>query len=243
MKDPTVSHVLLDIEGTTCPVSFVGETLFPYAAKHLPAYLQRHANEPNVQQLLAGVEDAWHQDPDPRAQQLRRQEDANVGDYLLWLISQDRKLTELKDLQGLIWRNGYASADLVAPLYADVPAALRRWHQQGLVLAVYSSGSVGAQQLLYGHSDAGDLRELFRHWYDTRMGPKQETSSYEAIAQAMGVATSAVLFVSDALAECEAADRAGMQVQFSDREGNPNRNAGRFARINTFDNLLLNLEP
>ena len=209
--------------------------LFPYAAAEVERFVAAHGGEPEVAAALARLAAERAVDAEVTAPDLIA--------YARALMAIDRKSTGLKALQGLIWRNGYASGDLVAPLYADVPAALRRWYQQGLVLAVYSSGSVGAQQLLYGHSDAGDLRELFRHWYDTRMGPKQETSSYEAIAQAMGVATSAVLFVSDALAECEAADRAGMQVQFSDREGNPNRDAGRFARINTFDNLLPNLEP
>lgn len=243
MTTPIVSHLLLDIEGTTCPVSFVGQTLFPYAAKHLPAYLRSHGHEPQVQQLLAGAVQAWNLDPDPRAQELRQQGQSSVADYLLWLISQDRKLTELKELQGLIWRDGYANGDLVGPLFADVPGALQRLHQRGLVLAVYSSGSVGAQQLLYGHSDAGDLRGLFRHWFDTRTGPKHDAESYRNIAKAMDVPPANVLFVSDALAECEAADAAGMQVRFSDRDGNPARESGRFARITTFDRLLTNLEP
>lgn len=237
MTTSAISHLLLDIEGTTCPVSFVGQTLFPYAASHLEAYLQAHGNQPAVQQLLEGARRAWRQDPDPQAQRLRQNESTSLAAYLLWLISQDRKLTELKELQGLIWRDGYANGDLLAPLFEDVPQALKRWHRQGLVLAVYSSGSVGAQQLLYQYSDAGDLRELFRHWFDTSTGPKQSASSYGSIADVMGVPPAQVLFVSDALAECEAAAGAGMQVRFSDREGNPARDAGRFARIQSFNDL------
>jgi len=118
-----------------------------------------------------------------------------------------------------------------------VPAALKRWQQQGLVLAVYSSGSIGAQQLLYQYSNAGDLRGIFDHWFDTTTGPKQSASSYGAIAEAMEVQPGHVLFVSDALAECEAADEAGMQVRFSEREGNPERAAGRFGRITSFNEL------
>ena len=237
MTTSAISHLLLDIEGTTCPVSFVGQTLFPYAANHLEAYLQAHGDQPRVQELLNGATDAWRQDPDPQAQSLWQKEPANVAEYLQWLISQDRKLTELKELQGLIWRNGYANGELRAPLFDDVPAALKRWHQQGLVLAVYSSGSIGAQQLLYQDSDAGDLRGLFNHWFDTTTGPKQAVSSYGAIAEAMGIQPAHVLFVSDALAECEAADEARMQVRFSEREGNPERDAGRFGRIKSFNEL------
>ena len=154
-----------------------------------------------------------------------------------WVI---RKLAELKDLQGLLWAEGYASGDLKGPLFRDVAPALRRWHQQGAVLAVYSSGSVAAQQLLYGHSTDGDLRNLFSHWFDTRTGPKQDVGSYRAISEAMGVGSAKVLFISDSLMECEAAHAAKMQVLFSDREGNPGRDNGSFERISTYEDLQLN---
>lgn len=231
-------QLLLDIEGTTCPVSFVAETLFPYASRHLGAYLQAHRDQATVRQLLSDVEEAWKCDADPEARQLRQQQ-AEALDYLQLLIRQDRKLTALKELQGLVWRDGYDRGDLRAPLYADVPAALQRWHARGVALAVYSSGSVGAQQLLYGHSDAGNLQPLFQHWFDTRIGAKQEPASYERITQELHCSSAAVLFVSDALAECEAADAAGMAVLFSDRDGNPQRDPGRFERISSFDQLLL----
>jgi enolase-phosphatase E1 len=231
-------QLLLDIEGTTCPVSFVAETLFPYASRHLGAYLQAHGDQATVLQLLGDVEEAWKHDADPEARQLRQQQ-AEAVDYLQLLIRQDRKLTALKELQGLVWRDGYDRGDLRAPLYTDVPAALQRWHARGVALAVYSSGSVGAQQLLYGHSDAGNLQPLFQHWFDTRIGAKQEPASYERITQELHCSSAAVLFVSDALAECEAAAAAGMAVLFSDRDGNPQRDPGRFERISSFDQLLL----
>lgn len=236
-----ITHLLLDIEGTTCPVSFVAEVLFPYAAQQLEAFLQQNGSEPQVAELVAAVDQAWAADTDPQAQQLRQQMAAAsataVVPYLQWLIGCDRKLTALKDLQGMIWRAGYASGELVAPLYSDVPEALRRWHQQGLVLAVYSSGSVPAQQLLYGHSQAGDLRPLFSGWYDTRTGPKQEAASYAAIAADLGVEPAQLLFISDSLAELQAASAAGMEVLFSDREGNPGRDSGPFARIGDYSHL------
>ena len=235
-----VTHVLLDIEGTTCPVSFVSSTLFPYAAAQLEAFLDNHRNDPTVQTLVSEVDAAWSEDSDPEAQALRAQGAAGGLPYLQWLIRRDRKLTPLKDLQGLVWEQGYRSGALTGPLFADVPGALRSWHGAGLVLAVYSSGSVAAQRLIYGHSNAGDLRSLFSHWFDTRIGPKQTPESYATIARQLGVPAGQVLFISDSLTECQAADAAGMQVVFSDREGNPGRDPGPFERINSFDTLELN---
>ena len=235
-----ISHLLLDIEGTTCPVSYVAEVLFPYAATRLAAYLEAHQHDPELQPLLRDVQQAWGQDNDPDAAALRqRQPPVGLAAYLGLLIQQDRKLTALKDLQGMIWAAGYASGELVTPLYADVPAALRRWHQAGVQLAVYSSGSVAAQQLLYGHSQAGDLRGLFGHWFDTRTGAKQDADSYQQIAHALGSPAAAVLFISDSLEECQAAAAAGMAVRFSDRPGNPHRQPGPFERIDNYADLHL----
>lgn len=242
-----ISHLLLDIEGTTCPVSFVADVLFPYAARQLPHFLQSRATDPTVQALLADVQQAWSQDTDPDAMALLRQSQqehqtaglAPCTAYLQLLIRQDRKLTPLKELQGLIWRGGYAAGELVAPLYADVPAALQRWQQSGVVLGVYSSGSVEAQKLLYSHSNAGDLTSLFSHWFDTRIGAKQAPESYLQIASAMGTSPQSVLFVSDALAECAAAATAGMQVLFSQRSGNPQQDPGSFASVSNYSELIL----
>lgn len=234
-----IRHVLLDIEGTTCPVSFVAGCLFPYAANRLEEFLQAHASNPTVQELLADVDAAWRQDPDPEAQALREGNNPEVVPYLRWLIARDRKLTPLKQLQGLIWEQGYREGALVGPLFADVPGALRRWRDAGLELSVYSSGSVAAQQLLYGHSNAGDLRPLFQQWFDTRIGPKQAPASYAAIAQELQAEPKQVLFISDAVAECEAAEATGMQVLFSDRDGNPCRDPGRFERIRSLDDVEL----
>ncbi|NDG23300.1 MAG: acireductone synthase [Synechococcaceae bacterium WBB_10_009] len=230
-----ITHLLLDIEGTTCPVSFVAEVLFPYARQALGPFLQRHGAEPEVAALLQEVETAWRQDPHPEAQALGKTGD--LGAYLEWLIDHDIKLTPLKDLQGRIWADGYGSGAITAPLFADVAEALRRWHGAGLQLAVYSSGSVPAQQLLYGHSNSGDLTGLFSHWFDTRVGAKQQPDSYRKIAEAMGVEPSGVLFISDALAELEAAHGAGMAVLLSDRPGNPNRDSGPFERISDYSQL------
>ena len=249
----TITHLLLDIEGTTCPVSFVAEVLFPYARERLQAYLDAHGQEPEVMALVDDARELWLADPSASAQELLATSGATsqtgstaarasqVVPYLQWLIDHDVKATPLKDLQGRIWREGYASGEIVAPLFSDVPDALRRWHAQGLVLGVYSSGSVPAQQLLYQHSQAGDLTTLFSHWFDTRTGPKQEPGSYASIATAMGTEPSSVLFVSDSLAELQAADAVGMAVLFSDRDDNPGRDNGSFARISDYSQLSLDV--
>jgi enolase-phosphatase E1 len=236
---PEITHLLLDIEGTTCPVSFVAEVLFPYARARLSSYCEVHAQDPELQDLLQAVDRAWASDTHPEAQALRLGQGlkTDVVPYLTWLIDHDVKLTPLKDLQGRIWEAGYSQGDIVAPLFHDVPAALQQWHQQQKVLAVYSSGSVAAQQLLYGHCQAGDLRGLFSHWFDTRSGLKQLPGSYATIAAAMGALPAQVLFISDSLAEITAAAEAGMAVLFSDREGNPGRDAGPFERISDYSQI------
>ena len=238
----TITHILLDIEGTTCPVNFVAEVLFPYASSSLQRYLEEHQDEAEIKSLLQGVEMAWKEDVHPEAIALLEEQEfpikmKAIAQYLKQLIARDIKLTELKDLQGGIWRSGYASGELVAPLFRDVPEALNRWHDAGLTLAVYSSGSVPAQKLLYGHCQVGNITSLFQHWFDTKTGIKQAKESYLTIAKSMGTAPSDVLFISDALQELEAADAAGMKTLFSDREGNPARDAGRFAKISDYSRL------
>lgn len=241
----TITHLLLDIEGTTCPVSFVAEVLFPYARQRLASFLAEHQNDPKVADLVNAVRERWRADQSQGARALlqadgdRSQFEPSVVPYLQWLSDHDIKDTALKDLQGRIWKEGYASGAIVAPLFNDVPPALQRWHRQGLVLAVYSSGSVPAQHLLYGHTQTGDLRALFSHWFDTRTGLKQDASSYQAICSTMGCRPEKVLFISDALPELEAATAAGLTVLFSDRAGNPGRDSGPFEKISDYSTLRI----
>jgi enolase-phosphatase E1 len=235
-----IDLLLLDIEGTTCPVSFVTDTLFPFASRALEGFLQREGSRrADVRQLLEAVEAAWEQDDEQEAARLRRQSPDDLLAYLRWLIRKDRKLPALKELQGLVWEHGYRSGELVAPLFADVPGSLESWRQQHIGLAVYSSGSVTAQKLLYRHSAAGDLSELFLHWFDTNVGPKQQSQSYAAIASILGIEPSRILFVSDSAAECRAAQESGMAVLFSDRPGNPRRDPEGLPAIRDFRQLAI----
>jgi enolase-phosphatase E1 len=187
----TVKAVLTDIEGTTSAIAFVKETLFPFAEAALDRFLDAREGEPEVATILADVPG-----PDRRAT-LRR-----------WM-AEDAKVTPLKSLQGLIWRAGFEDGRLRGHLWPDVAPCLRAWAAGGIALAVYSSGSVGAQRLLFRHSLAGDLEKLFRGFFDTRVGAKRDTASYAAIAAALEVPPAEILFLSDVGEELDAAAASG----------------------------------
>lgn len=192
----TPAAVLLDIEGTTTPIAFVKETLFPFAAAALDGFLDAHGGDPEVAAILAEVE-AAAPDEAPRAA-LRR-----------WMAA-DAKVTPLKALQGRIWREGFADGRLRGALWPDVAAPLRAWGAAGVTLAVYSSGSAEAQRLLFGHSEAGDLAPLFAGFFDTATGPKREPASYDRIAALLTVPVGRILFLSDVPDELDAAAAAGL---------------------------------
>ncbi len=236
-----ITHVLLDIEGTTCPVEFVSGTLFPYAREHTEEFLFRHGHEPDVQALVEEIASAWRSERSPSPPFPGGEDPARTSGWILpyvdHLIRNDVKLPAWKELQGRIWVEGYARGELQGPLFDDVPASLRRWADQGLVLAVYSSGSVAAQQLLYGHSSGGDLRPLFQHWFDTRIGGKKAPQSYEAIADLMETDPQRILFISDSLAEVQAASAAGLPVLFSVRPGNPETDSAGYSRVENFNDI------
>jgi len=197
-----IQVVLLDIEGTTSSIAFVTETLFPYARQHLAGFVAAHPNA--TAPLLAQVEAQEPGDP--------------IATLLRW-IDEDRKATPLKTLQGMIWAQGYADGTLDGHVYADTPDALRRWKAQGRRIYIYSSGSIAAQKLIFGHSTAGDLTPLLSGYFDTTTGPKREAKSYARIAEVIGLQPAAILFVSDVAAEVEAARAAGMQAVLIDRAG------------------------
>jgi len=238
-----LKHVLLDIEGTTCPVSFVTEVLFPYAQEQIPLFLNKNSENSRIKNIIQAVFAAWDTDESPVARALRK-EHPNTNPqtataYLNYLIINDRKLTPLKELQGLIWDQGYVSGKLKAPLYADVPEAILRWHNCGLLLSVYSSGSVNAQQLLYKYNIYGDLSPLFSHWFDTNVGAKQTSHSYSKIAERLESEPDQILFISDRKSELKAAKDAGLKVLFSMRQDNPETDCGHYISIENYKNLNL----
>ncbi|MBD9416630.1 acireductone synthase [Pseudomonas sp. PDM16] len=205
-----IRAILTDIEGTTSAVSFVFDVLFPYAFEHLPQFVLEHAQEPAVAAQLDAV----------RAESGEAGADLiQVIEILLQWIVEDRKATPLKTLQGMVWKQGYEAGQLKGHVYPDAVEALRRWHEEGYALYVYSSGSVQAQQLLFGCSVAGDLSSLFDGYFDTASGPKREARSYLNIAEAIGVPGDEILFLSDVVEELDAAQQAGMQTIGLAREG------------------------
>ena len=237
--------ILLDIEGTTTPIAFVFDVLFPYIRTHLRAHLERHANAPEYEALFDRLRDEHASDqsagevppplvPVPAARRL-----ASVASYLEWLMDRDRKSTPLKELQGRIWEDGYARGELVGEVFIDVPPALARWRARNISVGIFSSGSVRAQQLLFRHSSAGDLTEYLSYYFDTATGPKSAPDSYQRIAAAMAVPPGAFVFGSDATRELDAARAAGMHTRLAVRPGNPPAPPGRGHQvIRSFDELL-----
>lgn len=204
-----IQAVLIDIEGTTSSLSFVKDVLFPYARRHVAAFVQAHGKEEAVRRLLEDVAvDAGRPLND----------EAVVAELLHWM-AEDRKATPLKALQGLIWEEGYRRGDFVGHVYEDAVRRLREWHGRGISLYVFSSGSVHAQKLLFGHTAYGDLTPLFSGYFDTNVGAKQEAESYRRIAGEMGLAPESILFLSDIEGELDAAGKAGMKTAWLVREG------------------------
>ena len=237
-----VDIILLDIEGTTTPVEFVYETLFPYARKNLRTFLQERANDPDIREAICALKEhrdyqissgkrvpAWIADT-------HESEIASVVDYARWLMDQDSKIGPLKFLQGLIWQRGYRAGEVKGHVYADVPAAFERWRRQGKKIAIYSSGSELAQKLLFGMTEFGDLTEYISGFFDTRVGAKNNAESYRRIATISGVPEDQFLFLSDAAGELNAARSAGMSTALVARTGGEGA-SGEHPVIHNFDSL------
>ena len=215
-----VRTVLLDIEGTTSAIAFVKDTLFPFAERALDGFLRDRGADPAVAPVLDEVR-ALAPGHEP-AEALRG-----------WM-ARDEKVTPLKALQGMIWRQGFESGQIRGHLWPDVAPCLRAWARGGLALRIYSSGSVEAQRLLFAHTEAGDLTPLLQGFDDTRTGPKREAASYAAIAASAGQPPGAVLFLSDVAEELDAAATAGMRVCQLVRPADGTIASGRHPACGTF---------
>lgn len=202
-----IRAILTDIEGTTSSISFVKDVLFPYARRALPGFVAARGREPAVRKWLDAV----------ATENGGLCQDEMIVEVLQGWIDEDRKHTALKALQGMVWADGYKGADFTAHIYPDAAAALRAWHAAGLPLYVYSSGSVPAQRLFFGHSDDGDLTGLISGWFDTEIGGKREAASYARIAEAIGLPPGEILFLSDVVEESDAAREAGLATVLIDR--------------------------
>jgi len=222
-----IRGILLDIEGTTTPIAFVYQVLFPYARRHLAAYARsadltdlRREYEADVR----GGNDPpdWSIDPVP---------------YIHWLMDQDRKSTGLKRIQGEIWLAGYRNGELHGEVFNDVPPALQRWHAAGIDVRIFSSGSILSQRLVFSTTASGDLTKYLNGYFDTTTGPKNEAASYQRIANAFGIPASEILFVSDVTRELDAARDAGMQTLLCVRPGNHPQLSHTHKVITTFADI------
>lgn len=223
-----IRAILTDIEGTTSSLSFVKDVLFPYSRERLADFVRSHGADPTVARLLDEAQEAAAAELD----------DGELIAQLIAWIDEDRKITPLKALQGLIWEDGYRRGDFTGHVYEDAARQLRTWKRQGLELYVFSSGSVHAQKLLFAHTDYGDLTSLFSGFFDTTIGPKREPASYSAIAAAIGLEPGNILFLSDIHQELDAARESGIQTTQLVREGEVDPHAAH-PQVSDFDAIRL----
>lgn len=223
-----IKAIVTDIEGTTSSLSFVKDVLFPYARQHLPAFVTAHQNDAAVKALLDDARQTVAADLDTAAL---------IDQFIDWIDS-DQKITALKSLQGLIWEAGYQQGDFKGHIYDDANRCLKAWHQQGLALYVYSSGSVQAQKLLFGFSEAGDLTPLFSGYFDTHIGGKREVASYQNIIDALQLPAEQIVFLSDIREELDAARQAGLQTVWLVRDQAIDSQA-EHQQVNDFDAIQI----
>lgn len=223
-----IKAIITDIEGTTSSLSFVKDVLFPYARANLADYVLKHVDEAQVKTLLDDARQEAGADLPV---------EALIDVFIQW-IDEDKKVTPLKALQGLIWEDGYRLGAFKGHIYHDAIVNLKAWKAQGLDLYVYSSGSVHAQKLLFAHTDEGDLTPLFSGYFDTRIGGKKEQQSYSRIAEQIGLPANQLLFLSDIKEELDAARAAGFKTVWLNREGVLDAQAEHL-QVGSFDHISL----
>lgn len=227
--------ILLDIEGTTTPIDFVHKILFPYSRERMDDFVRANFDLLNDEICQLKQE---HRSDSTYGRPFDENSAESVSEYLACLIDNDRKSTPLKSIQGKIWEMGYRDGTLTSIVFDDVPSAFERWTADGKQIAIYSSGSVFAQRLLFGHTNHGDLTRFISKYFDTTSGGKREETSYSSIARKLGIESNGILFVSDIIAELEAARSAGMRTALSVRGTVQTRSeTNDHPVINNFDEL------
>jgi len=221
-----IKAIVTDIEGTTSSLSFVKDVLFPYARERMAEFVRAHAQEPAVRNELEEV----------RRLSGKNLDDAKIIEQLIRWIEEDKKITPLKSLQGMIWEDGYKKSAFKGHMYEDAVRHLKEWKDAGIALYVFSSGSVQAQKLLFAHSDYGDLTPLFSGYFDTLIGNKREADAYRKIAEAVGAPPGDILFLSDIREELDAAKTAGMQTLWLVRNGTLDAQT-RHRQARSFDDI------
>lgn len=243
--DQPLSAVLLDIEGTTTPITFVYDVLFPYARKRARDFLASHLadrdviNDINKLRAERDLDNQKGLDPPSIRDDSSEELIESVTQYVHWLMEMDRKSTPLKSLQGKIWEEGYKTGRLLSQLFDDVPRAFQRWHDSNVEICIYSSGSVLAQKLLFAHTEAGNIAGFIKCYFDTNTGAKTERESYLRIADALRHPPSEIAFFSDVTAELGAARSAGMQSVLCLRPCNrPQPDSSDYPSIRSFDEMF-----
>jgi enolase-phosphatase E1 len=217
MKVSNITHIVTDIEGTTTSVDFVNHTLFPYFRAHL-SELREMRSAFEVKKAFEDVRELHHE---------MEKEQVSTDDEVIKILREwslkDLKLTPLKTLQGIIWEKGYLNGNIKGHIYPDVPEQLKKWKQQNIHLSIFSSGSVAAQKLLFGHSIFGDLTPYFSAYFDTKTGTKRDSDTYKRICSHLNAIPQHTLFLSDISEELDAAKKAGMQtIQLVREKTKPN---------------------
>jgi enolase-phosphatase E1 len=244
MPDANTNAILLDIEGTTTPIEFVYEVLFPFANHNAREFIQQHRESADVRADIAGLKAEHRADLENGEKPPDWRDDSDdawlesATAYVSWQMQKDRKSTALKSLQGKIWEAGYLSGRLVSQVYPDVPVAFRRWRQQEKKIYIYSSGSILAQKLLFAHTSDGDLTGYIDDYFDTTTGAKRAATSYLAIAEKIDLPAKEVLFLSDVTAELDAARDAGIATALCVRPGNPEPKTDSHPIVQTFENIF-----
>jgi enolase-phosphatase E1 len=224
-----IRAILTDIEGTATPIQFVTDVLYPYARERLAGFVRNRATDPEISRIISEVQARTSAELDV----------AGVVAQLLAWTDADQKIAPLKDLQGMIWEDGYREGELRTEVYEDAARWFRWWHAAGIRLYVYSSGSVRAQRSIFAHTEAGDLGALFSDYFDTRVGHKREPASYRRIAEAVDLPPREVLFLSDVREELDAARGAGMQTRWLVRDVMPSGPAAAHRQVRSFDGVRL----
>ncbi|HET8964710.1 MAG TPA: acireductone synthase [Candidatus Acidoferrum sp.] len=242
LNSSQILALLLDIEGTTTPIDFVFKSLFPYAAANVEQFLGQNHSDAEIKNLIAELRSTWSAAASSGApvwiESSPEEKLASAASYVRWLIDRDSKITPVKTLQGKIWEQGFRSGALKGEVYPDVAPAFARWRRQGRRIAIFSSGSVLAQKLLFSHSTAGDLSSFIEAFFDTTTGPKREPASYKEIAAALSFPPDQILFVSDIPAELDAARAAHLHTAHSLRPGIPAEPTSAHPSLASFDQLF-----
>jgi enolase-phosphatase E1 len=223
----------LDIEGTTSSIKFVVDEMFPFVRRQLAEFLKAYCQDTGLPNLLTQIVAEAKERGFSESTQQPLTESASQAVH--FLMDQDAKVTGLKQLQGMIWENGFRSGQLIAHVYEDVVPQLELWSSRSKGMRIYSSGSIAAQKLFFGHTLHGDLLGFFQAHYDTTIGGKREQASYAIIARDWGLEPRQIAFISDVVEELIAADTAGMETFLSVRPGNPPQGIGHgFREIQSF---------